>query len=103
MTQYVIYRGSGDWSALYIDGKLERVGDHYLIDEKLQELFGVQTVSSDDFMRGQDEAAFVAQTIDEVVTYHTARKNRQEEAARLREEAATLTERAFDIERSLGR
>jgi guanyl-specific ribonuclease Sa len=103
VSEYVIYQGTGEWSALYVDGKLERVGDHYLIDERLQELVGVSVVSSDDFMRGQDEAAFVAPTVADVETYKAAREREQQRADALRQQALDLQAEAAEIERKIGR
>jgi hypothetical protein len=62
----VRYTGSEDWSALYVDGDLDRVGDHYLIDERIQELYKVEDIRSDDFMRGGNYSHDVAQTLAEV-------------------------------------
>ena len=62
----VRYTGSDDWSALYVDGKLDRIGDHYLIDERISELTGVTDYSSDDFLQGGDDRDSAAQTLEEL-------------------------------------
>ena len=47
----VLYKGSEDWSALYVKGRLVEVGDHYWVEEKLHQLLGIDEISSDDFLR----------------------------------------------------
>jgi hypothetical protein len=86
--EFVVYEGGGEWSALYIDGKLDRVGDHYLIDERIRQLIGVKTVQSDDFLRGGTQRSHVAPTLEELAQYTKAREHRLTKAAQLRAEAA---------------
>jgi hypothetical protein len=86
----VVYEGSQEWSALYVDGRLDRVGDHYLIDERIRELMSVTTVRSDDFLRGGFQREDVAPTLEGVVQYTKAKEDRMAEAAQLRAEAAEL-------------
>lgn len=74
MTSYVVYEGSEDWSALYVDGKLVLANDHYLIDERIRQIFNVETIQSDSFMRGGDYASDVAPTIDDIRAYETIQK-----------------------------
>jgi hypothetical protein len=71
----------GEWSALYIDGKLDRVGDHYLADERIREIFAVEVVHDDAFMRGQNTRDGVAKTLDEVHAYVKERAERIHAAA----------------------
>ena len=80
-----------EWAALYVDGKLERVGDSYLAEERAFELLGVKIVQDDSFLRGQTQAAGVAQTLDEVVAYSDERDEKRRRAAELRAEAERLT------------
>lgn len=79
-----------EWAALYVDGRLDRVGDAYLTDERIREIVGVRTVQDDAFMRGQIRADGVAQTVAEVEEYSRQRQRRRERAAALRAEAARL-------------
>jgi hypothetical protein len=79
----VRYTGSEDWSALYVDGELDRVGDHYLIDERIQELYKVEDIRSDNFMRGGNYSHNVARTLAEV-----------DEWVAEKERVAVLTEQA---------
>jgi hypothetical protein len=80
----------GEWSALYVDGQLERVGDAYRSEERAFEILGVKIVHDDAFMRGQGQASGVAQTLDDVDTYRTEREEKRATAERLREKAAKL-------------
>jgi len=99
-----LHIGSGEWSALYVDGKLDVIGDHYLADEHIRELCGVTVVESDDFLRGGDGVARKdgpgpARTLDEVYAYVDDRNSRKARADRLREQAADLVAEAARIER----
>lgn len=96
--QLVVYRSEGEWSALYVDGRLNRVGDSYLIDERVLELLGVEERHSDDFLMGQDTSKGCAQTLTELEKYREAREAREAEAARLRAEADELLERAATLD-----
>ncbi len=88
-----------EWAAVYLDGKLQRVGDAYLADEWVRSHFGVTTVQDDAFMRGQTGRGGVAQTLDEVEEYARQRAARRAEVDRLRAEAARLEDEARDLER----
>lgn len=94
MSNVVVFSGSEDWSAVYLDGKLARVGDHYLIDEWLREHFEVATESSDDFMRGGDHYEDVAQTLEDIKIYYDARTEKVGEAQVLLDQAQALQEQA---------
>lgn len=83
-----------EWAALYVDGKLERVGDSYLAEERAFEILGVRTVQDDAFMRGQTSAEGVAKTLDEVEAYREDREQRTRRAAELRAQAAKLEQEA---------
>lgn len=58
--EIVVYESSEDWSALYYRGKLVEVGDHYWVNEKLLQMLGIQTIQSDDFLRGGNSREDVA-------------------------------------------
>lgn len=87
-----------EWAALYVDGKLNRVGDIHNTEERAFELLGVRQVQDDAFMRGQSQRAGVATTVNEVDEYREWRDNGIAEAARLREEAAALLARATELD-----
>jgi hypothetical protein len=76
-----------EWAALYVDGKLERVGDTYLAEERAFELLGVTTVQDSAFLRGQTSREGCAQNLDEVGAYRDARDTAIERARRLEAEA----------------
>lgn len=90
MPELEIHYTDGDWAALYIDGKLERVGDSYLAEERVFEILGVTIVRDPAFMRGQDYRDGVAQTLAEVAKYRELRDTNVRRAAELREQAAAL-------------
>lgn len=46
MTRYERFY-EGEWSGLYIDGVLDRYGDHYLVDERIASLLGVEDYYDD--------------------------------------------------------
>jgi hypothetical protein len=89
---------SEEWAALYVDGRLERVGDSYLAEERALQILGVTTVQDDAFMRGQNQAAGVAQTLNEVSDYRIERDRRATEAADLRRRAAELLAEANRVD-----
>lgn len=65
----VRYTGPNDWSALYVDGNLETVGDHHNVDERIAELCGVELREGDDFLMGSHKRIDTADTLDEIETY----------------------------------
>lgn len=79
-----------NWAALYVDGNLDRVGDAYLTEERAFELLGVKIVKDDAFMRGQEQASGVAQTLAEAVAYSDQQVARLRRAAELRAQADRL-------------
>lgn len=83
--ELVRYGGTEDWSALYIDGELDIVGDHYLIDERISELAGVTRRDSDSFMRDGEDRSSVAQTLEEIQEFEQEQSERRR-AIQYREE-----------------
>lgn len=82
--------GSGEWAALYVDGKLDTVGDSYNTEERAFKLAGVRAVHDSAFMRGQNQRSGVAPTLDAVKAYVEERDARLTRAANLRRQAAEL-------------
>lgn len=78
----VRYTGESDWSALYVDGKLHTVGDHYLVDEAIQVLVGVEEHQSEDFMKGGNYSEDVAKSLDELNEWVAKRDHEVAEASR---------------------
>lgn len=67
-SKYVIYSGSGEWSALYVDGQLVKSGDHYLVDEHIRyNILRAEVRDSDAFMGGTKRDVF--KTLKEVEDY----------------------------------
>jgi hypothetical protein len=93
-----IVQGTDDWSALYVDGKLEAVGDHYVIQEKLLDLLEISWEQSNDFLQGGNYRQDVAETYDELLTYRAQRQNREARASALREKAQELIRQAAALE-----
>lgn len=81
----VRYSDHGEWAALYVDGKLERVGDAYLIDERIAQLANVEDREGD-FTRGTNDYDGVPKTLEELEEF----LNEAESAAVAQEEAQTL-------------
>lgn len=98
MTDSIEFHQYDDWTAVYLNGNLVRVGDSYLADEWLQSRFGVKVVQDDAFLRGGNSRDGVAQTLDELAAYRAERDERHATAARLRAEAQALLERASEMD-----
>jgi hypothetical protein len=93
------YTGPNDWSALYVDGELEIVGDHTQVDERIAEICNVEVRIGDDFLMGGNGLHYVAQTLEQLESY----QNRQQDRARgvaksLRDKAAELLNEAQALE-----
>lgn len=88
-TVYRIYRAD-EWSALYINGQLDRAAESYLIDERLYEIFGVEIIDNDSFLLGQTQRDGVARTEDEIEAYDEAMTRAHQRIAELEEETAQL-------------
>jgi hypothetical protein len=88
----------GEWTAVYLDGELVRVGDHYLADEWLQERAGVKVVCDNAFMRGQMAREGVARTLAEVAEYRERRALRRRQVLDLRAQAKVLLMEAERLE-----
>lgn len=87
-----------EWAALYVDGRLDRVGDAYLAEERALELCGVKIVHDDAFLKGQEKAAGCAQTLDELYAYVNDRDRKRVMAEQMRTEAANLIAQAKRLE-----
>lgn len=94
---------AADWAALYVDGKLERVGDSYLAEERAFEMLGVTVVHDDAFMRGQSQRMGVADTLEEVAEWRTQRDQLLEQADQLEAQAEAARETAAELRAQAGR
>lgn len=86
-----------EWSALYVNGELAVVGDHYHSDEYLARMLGVDERDTGDFLDETGTYKGVAQTLAEAEARQEARLTREAEAERLMEEAKRLTELAESL------
>ncbi|TDC26879.1 hypothetical protein E1211_29730 [Micromonospora sp. 15K316] len=88
------------WAALYIDGQLDgnSVGDEHIAEERAFGLLGVKQVYDSAFMRGQNQRAGVAPTLDDVAAYRQDRETRAADAAEKRKEAERLLADAAALE-----
>ncbi len=97
---YTLYEGSEDWSALYEDGELIEVGDHYWVQEKLLQLLGIEVIQSDDFIRGGDQREDVAQNLTAIAEWRRA-KSVAEAQARMEKAAETLRQAEKDLAKAM--
>jgi TfoX/Sxy family transcriptional regulator of competence genes len=94
----VVFQGE-EWSALYIDGELDTVGDSYLVDERIASLVKVQyrdggesfLINYDTVPHSLDEAQRI---VDEGVDLSGAAQKELAEAQRKLAEAQELVRQA---------
>ena len=98
MNGSIEFHRQGEWTAVYLDGELQRVGDHYLANEWLQERCGVKVVDDDAFMLGDPFGKCIATSLEEVENYRRYREERRREAAILRERADAMIRDAEKLE-----
>lgn len=98
MKSLVRYQGPHEWSALYVDGVLDRVGDHYLVDDRIAELAGVEIRYSDDFMCGGDQRRDVAPVLSDAEAWSEQRATFLRTADEHRRQAADLIKAAEGLE-----
>lgn len=99
----VRYTGPNDWSALYVDGELETVGDHYLVDERIALLCGVELRDGDEFLLGGNSKAGVAHSLAEIDDFVNEADAKEEAADALRRQAAELLRQAEELSSNLNR
>ena len=88
------HRAGEEWTAVYLNGQLQRAGDDYLADEWLQEYAGVKHVENSECMI-DDHHAYP--TLDQVYAATDAKALKLLEAADLERQAAELTARAKEL------
>lgn len=90
--EYKIYQGSGEWSALYINGRLDYAGDHSNVEERIHELFEIEVECSDSFMLGNRNAKRddVAKTEAAIEAYDNMREGAQRRLEELQRESELL-------------
>lgn len=93
------FHRDGEWTAVYLDGVLQRVGDSYLADEWLRARCGVVEVDDDAFMCGQSRYEGVAGTLAEVAAYREERDRLLAEAVELEQQGEALKQKAQELVR----
>jgi hypothetical protein len=89
------FHRSGEWTGVYLDGKLVRYGDHYLADEWLAERAGVTIIDSDDWL---PDGRTPLGTLEEVAAEGARRERLIQEAKDRRDRAAALIADAERLE-----
>lgn len=97
LSDRIQFRRYGEWTMVYLNGKLIRAGDHYLADEWLQQRYAVEVVDDDKglCMTNLREAV---PTLAEVEAIERRDAEAIAEADRLRDEARKLLDRANTID-----
>lgn len=94
----IYWEGSGDWSALYVKGRLETAGSMYHIQEVLFTLLDITVEYGDDFMLGGNTYGDVAEFSEDAYKWQNQVTEREERAAKLREQAKALIAEASRLE-----
>jgi hypothetical protein len=99
------YPYDSDWAALYVDGRLETIGDSYVAEGRALALLGVKRVYSDgpggdgdDCLRGGNGREGAAQTLGELEVFRAERVERQRAAALKRAQAEELRREADQLD-----
>ncbi len=98
---------TGEWTVVYLNGKLVRAGDSYLADEWLQEYVGVTWVEDEGGVSVPDGRNALPTLAEARAALDSREKHKQcaaelrEQAAKLREQAAKLLGEARRAERGL--
>lgn len=87
-SKHIVKFSSGTSSALYINGQLDTWGDEKEVQERLEEIFNVHSIETDDFMLGGEELP--SPTLDDIQEYQQDRIDALTKAKALVEEATKL-------------
>lgn len=110
-SKFTLYEGTGEWSALYEDGKIVTYGDHENVHEKLFNLLGIDVEYTDDFVHSKTvtigsgsavrkrEVETAYDTIEEIDSALIEREAKMRQAEELREQAAELIAQANRLEK----
>lgn len=93
-----IHYTTGDWAALYVDGKLETQGHEDSVHENVLSLLGVEQVYDAAFMRGDLSGKKTAKTTAEIAEYVRERDEARTRARDLRAQAEELLAAAAKLE-----
>lgn len=93
-----IHVTSGDWAAIYVDGKFEDQGHESTIYEKALSLFNVEFVYDPAFMRGDSSGRSTAKTTEDIEEYKRTRDERRAQARDIRLKMAEMEKEASSLE-----
>lgn len=88
----------GEWTAVYLDGELQCVGDSYLADEWIRTYFGINTIQDDAFLLGGSSRSSVAKSVADIDEYVERRERGRQAALKFRQQAAELIAQAEQLE-----
>lgn len=88
-----------EWAALYVDGVLDRVGDSYLIDERIRDLAQVEEKDGN-FLLGGNYRDDAAKTLEEIDQYEANREQLLAKAAEMEAAAKALEAQAAALRAS---
>jgi hypothetical protein len=97
MSDEIEFWVTGEWTMVYLNGELQRAGDHYLAAEWLEEHYGV-TVVQDEAGVSVPDGHNALRTLAEVHAASKAHSERMAEAQRKRDEATRLLSEAMALE-----
>lgn len=101
MAQYVLYTGDAEWDALYIDGKLDLLGDRHYTRERFMEILGVELRDTDAYFLGRDpKYDNAAKTLAEVEAYEGRPGSELARADQLRAQANELLAQADELDKT---
>lgn len=87
--KYVLFQIGEGWSALYVDGRLDQIGDTHNVEERIQQILGVAWQESPvmDAVQQRNEAP---PTLLELRRLEAEHEDRSRRAAELRAQAEAL-------------
>ena len=88
-----------EWSALYVDGELDTYGDHYLVDDRIAALLGVEDCDSDAWLL--EDGRTPRTTVEEIEIEQERRDSVSERVEAKMAEARALMEEAARIREGL--
>jgi hypothetical protein len=91
--KYVRFEIGDGWSALYVDGRLDKIGDSHNVTERIEELLGVDCQESE-VMDAVQQRQDAPKTLADLRVLEAARRTALAEAETLRQQAADLIAQA---------
>lgn len=87
--KFVLFHIGEGWSALYVDGRLDRIGDSHNVTERIEELLGVVFQESD-VMDAIQQRSDAPGTLAELREQEARQRELRDTAEALRQQAADL-------------